>query len=162
MEITTPPHLPISNPRPDKQTIDLHKYLPLFKIIAMTIFVLLPFIGFYFGMEYQQKTAVTTNNQISYYDNLRKQCNGGQCCLSSLQIMEQNKYTLSTNSQCPSGFKPTLLRCPDSLQWCEPTTRASVSDLTDWQTYTNQEYGVTFQYPPQWFLSYERENEKGS
>lgn len=42
----------------------IHKYLftvtTFSKLLAMVLFILLPFLGFYLGMQYQQKTTVAT------------------------------------------------------------------------------------------------------
>jgi hypothetical protein len=49
-------HIKRSNPT-------LHKYLftvtTFSKILAMALFIALPFIGFYLGMQYQQKITVS-------------------------------------------------------------------------------------------------------
>ena len=63
MEISTPPHLPTLKPHPDNIVVDFKKHLPLIKLLAMTVFVLLPFLGFYLGLSYQKSVSTASPSQ---------------------------------------------------------------------------------------------------
>ena len=95
------------------------------KLFALTLFILLPTAGFYLGTLYQQKIPSSPNPDLtpSYYQTLRNQCKGNNCCLSSVKSMEDNSYKLTETGECPPGFTRSLLRCLDSLQWCQPASR---------------------------------------
>lgn len=60
----TPPHLPTKpalSPKEDNMPRKVH---PAFNYLAMTIFVLLPFIGFYLGMKYQQLKEYNSKDYV--------------------------------------------------------------------------------------------------
>jgi hypothetical protein len=61
----------------------------------------------------EQKPETTTD-----YNVLRKSCDS-ECCLSSLQKMQDNEYPLYRGS-CSGGFKQNRDDCFQSLTWCEP------------------------------------------
>ena len=48
-----------------------------------------------------------------------KDCDSS-CCKSSKDIIEKNNYTITANSECPEGYTLNMLKCIDSLKWCEP------------------------------------------
>jgi hypothetical protein len=76
------------------------------------------------------------SNSLPDYKQLANDCRskpGKECCLSSLHEMEDNGFLLAPgetlrDSQCPPGFNPNTLKCPDSLIWCEPPIPVSPSD----------------------------------
>ena len=58
-----------------------------------------------------------------YYKNLSQQCStqpASSCCLASINTMSEGGFELATGSSCPAGFKSNILKCEDSLTWCEP------------------------------------------
>lgn len=60
------------------------------------------------------------NNTSSYYDELSQKCSGDNCCLNSVKRMESKKAIVSSNGECPDGYKADMLRCISSYKWCEP------------------------------------------
>ena len=58
----------------------------------------------------------------NYYSKLSRDCPQAdlQCCLTSVKAMELRNYTVVPAAGCPQGFKPNMMRCPSSYQWCQP------------------------------------------
>lgn len=58
-----------------------------------------------------------------YYQELASRCResaSANCCIASVEAMKAGNYTLAPETGCPEGFQGNMLRCIDSLKWCEP------------------------------------------
>ena len=47
------------------------------------------------------------------------------CCMASVKAMEAGQYLLDEGktfkeTTCPQGFRPDMMKCPDSYRWCVP------------------------------------------
>jgi hypothetical protein len=65
------------------------------------------------------------NSSISadknYYENLAEKCEEeDDCCLTSVQTMEEGGYKLWSEAGCPEGQESNIYRCITSYRWCEP------------------------------------------
>ncbi|PIR43231.1 hypothetical protein COV24_03710 [candidate division WWE3 bacterium CG10_big_fil_rev_8_21_14_0_10_32_10] len=136
---------------------------PFSKILFAVLFITLPFLGFWLGMEYEKATLPT-----GYYQELRKQCNKNDnlmttfykrigkisgCCEASIDSMEAGRYKLAENGTCPTGFTLNSLLCIDSYKWCESAASPTPTpnQTAEWKTYRNEKYGFEFEYPTSWF-----------
>ncbi len=96
------------------------------KYFSMVLFVALPFLGFWLGVEYTEKQNFIEQIKPAISDSIIiekefcEECD--KCCESSLQIIKDGEYELRTSvtEQCKEGYSPNMLRCSTSLQWCEP------------------------------------------
>ena len=54
--------------------------------------------------------------------NLKNICDGDDCCLSSLKVLQKNNNYIKVykNHKCPEGFSRNAMICENSLEWCEP------------------------------------------
>src|SRR3990167_9211345 len=98
------------------------------KLLALFLFILLPFVGFYIGMQYEQE--ITGATELTYYQRLAKECRSKQnsdCCLSSVETMKKNNYSVDSDKTCPEGYKWNKMLCADSYAWCEPVSESSDS-----------------------------------
>ena len=99
----------------------------LSKILTMILFIVLPFVAFYLGVNYQK--MITEN-----------------ICLTQ---MKEN--SLITN---PTPI-PTVTINPTSIPTVtiNPTIIPSPTiEISKWKTYTNKDYGFSFKYPPQFTI----------
>lgn len=55
-----------------------------------------------------------------YYKELAQKCGEGGCCLASVKRMSAGNFKLMPKDGCPDVFKPNMLKCVDTLKWCEP------------------------------------------
>lgn len=63
-----------------------------------------------------------------YYAGLRKACERDECCLASLQLMEERQYkkapgTTLKKHECGPGMEAGMISCPTSYIWCYPQNR---------------------------------------
>jgi|SRR3989344_2379551 len=132
----------------------------LLKILAAILFITLPFIGFWLGIEYGKTlNSSRATTSTAYYENLKKQCNQKQskgCCLSSVATMEAGGYKIAESDICPNGYKKNTELCIDSYTWCEAQeslgSQPATNDTSTWKTYRNEEYGFEFKYPKEYEL----------
>jgi len=97
------------------------------KIVALILFIVLPFLGFYLGMQYSKAINTTQPNQIS----------------------ENNATPIVCTQEakvCPDGS--SVGRTGPSCEFAEcPVLK---DETASWKTYTNNQYGFEFQYPAEW------------
>src|SRR5271166_2512755 len=89
----------------------------LSKILAMALFIIFPFVGFYLGMKYQEKITPKTE----YVSN-------------NIEPMQDASTVLPTSM-------PNLIASAASVPTINPVEKAN------WKTYTNTKYGFSFKYP---------------
>src|SRR3989344_664499 len=63
--------------------------------------------------------ADSSDDSARYYTNLRTLCTD-DCCRSSLDAMQLNKYQLEPTAGCSSYQQQNSLKCLNSYSWCEP------------------------------------------
>ena len=61
-----------------------------------------------------------SNNNGTYYEELKNQCNqGDSCCFDSVEYMQENNLKLTNkNLTCEIGFKKDRLKSISSYTWC--------------------------------------------
>jgi len=98
----------ISAPEPPKK-IDWLKVTPLSKILAMILFILLPFIGFYLGIEYghtRLKILETKKWLVEYQANLLQESQSeSQNNLADWQTYRNEEFGFEF--MYPEGFSST-------------------------------------------------------
>jgi len=75
-----------------------------------------------------------------------------QCKQAGLNAIKNGGYSLVVDNKCPYGFHKNMLMCIDSPVWCEPNQATTTDQFADWKTYKNEEYGVEFKYPKNWYV----------
>lgn len=99
-------------------------------LLCAIIITILLVLGIGFGHEpwnkfLQQKRAETFSPP---YQSLADQClakNDPECCLNSVETMQEKKYTLAQKNRvgedvCDAPLVTNRIVCPDSYTWCEP------------------------------------------
>lgn len=69
-----------------------------------------------------EKASKNKDFKYNYYDNLRKKCDikdSYNCCLASVDNLEELNVKASGEGKCEEGFKKNTLKCIDSYSWCE-------------------------------------------
>jgi len=100
------------------------------KIIIILTVVLILAIAIFIGINWytqEEKNQLGTNDNlidfVDYYKSLEKFCdNAGSksCCISSVDRMRKGGYKLSPENGCGEEYNGNMLKCIDSLKWCEP------------------------------------------
>jgi hypothetical protein len=101
------------------------------KILAMILFVVLPFLGFYLGIKYQEGIQIKTYQSFSTTTTKFS----GRTCTMEVKLCPDGSYVSRTGPNCE--FSP----CPGV------TSSSAKSEITNWKTYTNIKYGFSVKYP---------------
>jgi hypothetical protein len=83
-----------------------------------------------------------------------------QPCFNKALLMSQIKnFPQADNGKCPAGYTFDSLYCAGAPTWCQPdkasgvTSSSTQENLTNLQTYTSNDLGISIQYPNNWFVS---------
>jgi len=92
---------------------------------SIVSFIFLAWLFVFEGDEYIADAILHTeiNRANQYYTTLHEEClqkDSQSCCLSSVDAMEMGGYELMPMTGCVDGFGQNMLKCIDSLIWCEP------------------------------------------
>ncbi len=95
---------------------------------------------------------------ICWYYYLISQSKLRSQCVTPALLEEIKKYPKPDSKGCPKGYFVQGLLCPGSPIWCEPdnninvstSTPSSMTEVKDWKTYVNNEYGFELEYPGDW------------
>ena len=87
------------------------------KIIMYTVLVmiLIALVIIYF--------SVRAGNEAVYYQKLSEECTtktSYSCCIASVNAMKSVNFILMPEQGCPEGYIKNMMKCIDSLEWCEP------------------------------------------
>lgn len=85
--------------------------------------------------EIQEQQSFTTSSILAmhshkpftpYYQKIANLCpqgDGNNCCLASVQYMQQHSYQISQYGLCPQNYRPDKVLCTTSVEWCEPVPK---------------------------------------
>lgn len=113
----------------------------LLKIIAMVVFISLPFLGFFLGVQYQKSVEEKTPPVVAAPTPTPKPKpnNNGVACTQDVK-------------QCPDGSY--VARIPPTCQFApcpgEKTTLTPGADSKNWKTYTNKQLNYSLKLPKDW------------
>ncbi len=101
---------------------------PTSKLLALILFILLPFVGFYMGMKYQKLLTPTLPTNYE------------EC------IQSPNSTVLGRTCITPDGFEFTKPGLNQLLVSLSPVP----DETANWKKYRNDEFGFEFKYPADW------------
>ena len=96
---------------------------------------------------------VVTAGLISWYYYATSQATP---CYNKALVLNQIKgFPTPTNNKCPEGYTLDSLFCAGAPIWCEPNKNLTAptssptnqADTANWKTYSNSQYGFSFEYP---------------
>lgn len=96
---------------------------PLSKFIALALFVALPFIGFCLGFKYKALTTINTQQ-------------------ATQTAQDQEETVIPKKYASLDAEKEALLNGKDKYELSEFPT--------EWETFTNETIGISFEYPVEW------------
>lgn len=102
---------------------ELTTITPLSKFLAMGLFILLPFVGFYLGTQYQEMMDIANKDGNSSI----------KACTEEAKICPDGSAVGRTGPNCE------FAACP-----------SEDSQTVNWKMYKNTKYGFTIQYPASW------------
>ncbi len=99
------------------------------KISILVLVILIILTGIYnivnLSVKETRKKTFQVNKKIGnnkYYYSLREKCKkepSANCCLASVDVMEQKKVKIALNNVCSKGYTKNALLCVNSYAWCE-------------------------------------------
>jgi hypothetical protein len=126
------------NPEVSKQKLpkSLTTVTTFSKILAMALFIALPFLGFYLGMKYQEGLLVKTdlNNSTTTTKS------SSRACTMEAKLCSDGSYVSRTGPNCE--FSP----CPNA------TLSPTQDETANWKTYTNSDMKFSIKYPSDWVV----------
>lgn len=86
----------------------------------------------------KEKEIIIEKPSKEYYNNLKSQCEGSSCCISSVESMEEAWYSEAEWWNCPSWYNLNMLKCETSYKWCEKDEWENTEINTATDTWSNQ------------------------
>ncbi|EKE28930.1 MAG: hypothetical protein ACD_2C00264G0015 [uncultured bacterium (gcode 4)] len=106
--------------------------------------------------------AIIPSPTGEYFKNLKSQCAEDACCISSVDIMEQNWYREAEDDKCPAWYEIDSVKCDWSYKWCTKTTKPVIpptsntwtSSMTGGLNYFNSNFSYGFTLPSRTYFSW--------
>ena len=101
------------------------------KKVSIIVLIIIAIITIIVSFNYFPQKKTTTvppidTQSIEYsetYNKLAIQCDSKDsknCCLSSVDTIVKGNFILEPTSGCPTGTQRNMMKCKDTLIWCEP------------------------------------------